>query len=98
MRIVRSARTSAKIPKKPLSNLGTLALDREGPAMADVEWYQLTARIPLKIEKGNTGIWFITSPLIKGLLVSGQSRKEAMSRIVECVEDLASASTETEKA
>lgn len=63
----------------------------------DVEWYELRARIPLTIKQSKeTGLWFIESPLLRGLLVTGQSRKEAFTRITSCVEDLASAAASGE--
>lgn len=48
----------------------------------------LQVEIPVTIEKSKSGLYFVTSPLIKGLLVSERTEAEALAAAVEGVRQL----------
>ena len=58
------------------------------------KWAQVTVRIPIDIESGDAGLWYITSPFIKGLLIAEHTEELAEGKLKEAIEDMACASTE----
>lgn len=44
--------------------------------------------IPINIEEGQHGIFYGTSPAMKGLLVTGGSAQEVMDRVPQAIEDM----------
>ena len=59
---------------------------------ADIE-----AMIPVDIKLGTSGLYFVTSPLIKGLLVSDRTRADVLQRAREALQDLALAAREQQE-
>lgn len=49
---------------------------------------------PLDIEQGKSGLFYVTSPLVRGLLVSGRSENEALDAVPQTLLDLAAAARE----
>lgn len=45
----------------------------------------------LEIEKGTTGLWFVTSPDVRGLLISGLTPDAALAAVPGALRDLAAA-------
>ena len=51
----------------------------------------MTVTIPLNIEQGYAGLFYVTCPLIKGLMVALPSQEEAIAAIPHAINALASA-------
>jgi uncharacterized protein YuzE/predicted RNase H-like HicB family nuclease len=47
--------------------------------------------IPIEIEEGEHGLFYGTSPAMKGLLVTGDSVEHVMSRVPQAIEDMRAA-------
>lgn len=54
----------------------------------------LTKPIRVKIEHGDAGLWYATSPDIKGLLVAKKTRDACVGAVPDAVRDLAEAAGE----
>lgn len=48
-------------------------------------------RLPIKVEQGEAGLWYVTSPLIKGLLVAAHSEVAALRKVQSALTDMARA-------
>jgi hypothetical protein len=49
--------------------------------------------LPLNIEKGKHGLFYITSPVIRGLLVATPTLDGALAEVQRAIDDLASAAS-----
>jgi predicted RNase H-like HicB family nuclease len=47
--------------------------------------------IPITIERGKHGLYYGTSPALRGLLVAGKSIKDVMARIPQAITELRTA-------
>jgi predicted RNase H-like HicB family nuclease len=47
----------------------------------------------LKIEKGNAGLWYASSPEIKGLFLAKRTISELLAEVPKCLAALAEAAT-----
>ncbi len=54
-------------------------------------WAEVTVRIPIDIEVGDGGLTYVTSPFIRGLLVAEKTEQDALDKLPNSIEDLASA-------
>lgn len=45
----------------------------------------------LKVEKGNAGLWYVTSDVIPGLLVAGDTQKSALEQVGQALADIQAA-------
>jgi hypothetical protein len=54
---------------------------------------RIVLNLPLHVEKGETGIIFVTSPLIRGLLIAEASEEIALRKVHEAVAELARAAS-----
>lgn len=57
------------------------------------QWTEVTIRIPIDVEQGDAGLFYITSPLLKGLLVAERTEKEALASLPSRIEDMAVAAS-----
>ena len=46
---------------------------------------------PIDVEQGEAGLFYITSPLVRGLLVTGRTENEALDKVQQALTDLAKA-------
>jgi predicted RNase H-like HicB family nuclease len=49
----------------------------------------------LKVEQGNAGLWYVTSDVIPGLLVAGDTQKSALEQVGQALEDIRGAALTT---
>ena len=49
----------------------------------------VTFDIPLTIDEGNHGLFYVTSPMIKGLLISGATADEAIDKVQSVLQEMA---------
>jgi hypothetical protein len=54
----------------------------------------LTVTIPVKVETAESGLIYVTSPIIRGLLVSERTEEKALASAITAVDDLARAAVE----
>jgi len=52
-------------------------------------WMEVTVRVPVHVEECPTGMVFVTSPFVKGLLVAKRSKGEALARAPLAIQELA---------
>jgi len=52
---------------------------------------KLEVWIPVDLEEGKTGLHYITSPMVNGLLVAAQSEAAALGKVSDAINDLAHA-------
>lgn len=43
---------------------------------------------PIDIEQGKAGLFYVTSPLVRGLLVTGRTENEALDKVQQALADL----------
>jgi len=48
----------------------------------------MTENLTLNIERGQSGLWFVTSPEVRGLLVSERTIDEALAAVGSALRDL----------
>lgn len=53
------------------------------------KWVELKARIPVEIEQGERGLVYVTSRMLRGLMIAAPTEKQALELINSAVEDLA---------
>lgn len=52
---------------------------------------QIPENFALKIERGSAGLWYITSPEIKGLFVAERTMSDALGAVSKTLADMMSA-------
>lgn len=57
-------------------------------------WLDVRVRIPVNVQIGTAGLTYVTSPFIRGLLVSDRTEAAALESVALAIEDLGRASTE----
>jgi predicted RNase H-like HicB family nuclease len=64
--------------------------------MSEIERRLVTATIAVDIERDESGLWFVTSPMIKGLLAVAHSLDEARLGAPVAIDNLSLANLEPE--
>ena len=59
--------------------------------MNDFERTSISVYLPIWLERGRAGLWYATSPLVKGLLVAEPTKELAISNAISAFTALCSA-------
>ena len=52
--------------------------------------------VPVDVEEGDAGLWYVTSPLVRGLLVADKTEEAALARVPAALRELAGARDDEE--
>lgn len=55
----------------------------------DQLWMEVTIRVPIDIEHCPTGLVFVTSPFVKGMLIAKGTKDEALARVPQAIQEMA---------